>query len=172
MVGTSRTSHGKAYTTYSCPKQKSGECPVKEIRTDILDDMVTALLARDLYQRDDLQCISVMMKNGDSKRLMDKHRGVQKKIDRIMKAIESSDAEILVQHLVELEREKTELDRAIAANKHEQEGITKENRKRICKAFKKCLAEMDGLEVRCFLQKVLGEILVSNDDVMIKMRIA
>ena len=103
-----------------------------------------------------------MMKNNEAKRLVDKRRGIQKKMDRIMKTIESSDAETPYQHLTESEREGAVLGRAIAVNKHGLKGITKENRGRNCKELKAYLADVDGMEVSDFLQKILGEVLVTN----------
>ena len=173
MVGTARTSHGREYATYSCPKHKAKECPTKEIRTEYVDKMVTALLAKDLYNRVDLKQISSLMKyTKEGKRLLNKRRGVEKAIDNVLKSIEGSASELLLQRLNSLEKEKAALDRAVAASKQDIEGITEANRKAICRKLREYLLEAETPDVKEYLAGVLEEVVVSNDDVIIRVKIA
>ena len=76
MVGVARTSHGKGYTTYACPKHKSDGCSTKEIRTEYVDKLVVRLIYQDLLHREDHAVITRQMKYGnETKRLTDKRNG-------------------------------------------------------------------------------------------------
>lgn len=173
MVGTSRSSHGKRYTTYSCPKHKEKECPTKEIRTEYVDELVAALLCRDLHQRKDQKKISSVMKQTDeSKKLVEKRRGVEKAIGNILKAMEKSDSETLVQRLNNLEKEKNGLECAIAATKFSAEGITKDNSKAVCRKFRRHLLDSESLEVKNYLTSTVKEVQISNEGISIKMKVA
>ena len=173
MIGTARSSRGKHYTTYSCPRHKEKKCPNKEIRTEYVDNMVAKLLARQLYQRDDLQRISTLMKHTDNgKKLLDKKLGVERAIDNVLKAMETSSSEQLVHRLNALEKEKVSLEKALATNESRMEGITKANCKSVCRAFSQYLLSSDALDTKEYLTGMIGEILISQDTVSIKMKVA
>ena len=173
MVGTARTSHGKAYTTYACPKHKGKECPTKEIRTEYIDKLVVRLIYQDLLRRDDHASISRQMKNSnDTKKLLDKKKGVERAIAGVVKAIETSCSETLVRRLDQLEAEKASLDREIASSKLNNEGLTPVNRKKLCKRFAYYLLESDDPDAKKYLVENVKEILVSNEDVSVKMNVA
>ena len=91
MIGTVRSSHGNKYTTYYCPNRKREGCETKEIRTELVDEMVAGHIMRDLYNRKDHTLISTRLQHDDSyKRLLNKQRGVEKAIGNVMKGIEES----------------------------------------------------------------------------------
>lgn len=173
MIGTSRKSHGQKYTTYTCPKHKSKECPTKEIRTEYIDKLVARLIYQDLLHRGDHAAITQQMKcSSDTKKLQDKKRGVERAIAGVVKAIETSCSETLVKRLDQLEAEKASLDRAIAKSKVNNVGITEENKKRLGKKFAHYLLESDDPDAKKYLVETLKEIRVSNTDVVVEMKIA
>ena len=173
LVGAAKSSHSKTYTVYLCPKHKAKECSTKEIRTGDLDRMVANLIAKDLYQREDIPVISHQLKHNDSyKKLTEKKRGVERAINSVMKAIQIEPTEELVARLKELSTEKNSLERAIAASKVDKVGITPENIKGICMKLRDRLIHSDNPDVKVYLQSVIKEISVSNDAVDIQLRIA
>lgn len=173
MIGISRQSHGQRYTTYSCPKHKGNECPTKEIRTEQIDRLVACLIYRDLFLRGDHAAITQQMKCGnDTKKLQNKKRGVERAIANVIKALELSCSEALVERLNCLEQEKSALDRAIAKSKVSNVGITKENKKKLCGKFTRYLLESDDPDAKKYLVETIKEIRVSNTDVVVEMKVA
>lgn len=173
MIGTSRKSHGKRYTTYACPKHKGGGCPTKEIRTEYVDGMATRLIYQDLIHRGDHAEITRLMKcSSDTKKLLDKRRGVERAIAGVMKAIETSYSETLPKRLDQLEAEKASLDRAIAKSKLDNPGITEENKKQLSKKLARYLRKTDDPDAKKYLVETIKEIRVTNTDVIIEMKIA
>lgn len=173
LIGTSRSSHGKPYTTYSCPNHKGNNCPTKEIRTENLDRMVIGLLVKDLHQRDDLSRISKLLShNDDYNRLLAKKRGNEKAIANVTRAIKASYSEHLISELEKLEREQASLARAIAASTTKKFEITSENIKSVCKQFGRYLLSSDDPDTKAYLSSVVQEILVSNEEVSITLKIA
>lgn len=173
LIGTARSSHGKHFTTYSCPNHNGNHCPTKEIRTKNLDAMVVGLLIQDLRQRNDLPTISrILSHNDDYHRLLAKKRGNDKAIANLTKAIEASYSESLINKLNKLEQEKISLTRAIATSTTTTFEVTPENVKVLCKKFGKFLLTSEDPDVKNYLITQVQEILVSNDNVTITLKIA
>ena len=173
LVGTPRSSRGKKYTTYASPKHKSDHCPTREIRTKYVDTMVAKVIIADLYHRTDLKQISRQMKhNDDYQKLEDEKRGVEKAIGNVRKGIEKDYSDTLVERLNQLETEKRTLDRKLAKSKAGAVGITEENRKEVCGKLGRYLMKADDPDAKAYLSSVLKEVVVSNEDVKIKMNIA
>lgn len=173
LIGTARSSRGKRYTTYACPKHKSDHCPTREIRTKYVDIMVAKVIIEDLYHRTDLKQISRQMKhNDDYQKLQDRKRGVEKAIWNVRKGIEKDYSDTLVERLNQLEADKRDLDRELAKSKAGAVGITKENRKEVCETFGRYLMKADDPDAKAYLSRVLKEVVVSNEDVTVKMNIA
>ena len=167
------TTDGKRYTTYACPKHKGGGCPTKEIRTEYVDGMATRLIYQDLIHRGDHAEITRLMKcSSDTKKLLDKRRGVERAIAGVMKAIETSYSETLPKRLDQLEAEKASLDRAIAKSKLDNPGITEENKKQLSKKLARYLRKTDDPDAKKYLVETIKEIRVTNTDVIIEMKIA
>ena len=173
LVGAAKSSHGKTYTVYLCPKHKAKECSTKEIRTGDLDRMVANLIAKDLYQREDIPAISRQLKHNDSyKKLTEKKRGVERAINNVMRAIQLDPEEELVTRLKALSAEKASLERAIEASKVDKVGITPENIKAVCAKLRDYLIHSDDPDAKAYLQSAIKDISVSNDAVDIQLRIA
>lgn len=173
LTGATKSSHGKAYTVYTCPKHKSKACSTKDIRTGDLDRMVANLLAKDLYQRDDIPIISRQLKHNDSyKKLSEKMRGVERALTNVMRAIEFEPTEDLVKRSKTLSEQKVALERAIAGAKIDNTGITSENIKAVCSKLRDYLIRSDDPDTKAYLQSAIKEISVSNDAVDIELRVA
>lgn len=173
MIGTVRSSHGNKYTTYYCPNRKRKGCETKEIRTELVDEMVAGHIMRDLYNRKDHPLISTRLQHNDSyKRLLNKQRGVEKAIGNVMKGIEESCSPTLIARLNELEAEKASLEQALNNCQLPVAGIDDSNRKAVCKRFGQYLRVSEDPDVKTYLTSVIQEVLVSNDDVTIKLKIA
>lgn len=173
LTGATKSSHGKTYTVYTCPKHKAKECSTKDIRTGDLDRMVANLLAKDLYQREDIAAISRQLKHNDSyKKLCEKKRGVERALANVMRAIEFEPTEDLVKRSKVLSAEKVSLERAIVAAKIDKAGINQENIKVVCGKLRDYLICSNDPDVKEYLRFVIKEISVSNDAVDIQLRIA
>lgn len=173
MIGTSRSSHGKKYTTYTCPNHKGKGCPTKEIRTEYVDKLVARLIYQDLLHRDDHKAISAQMKHSSAtKKLQDKKRGVERAIGSVIKAIETSCSETLVKRLNQLETEKASLTREIAKSIASNTGITSDMKTQLFKKFARHLMKSDDPDVKQFLTETISSITVSNESVSVEMKIA
>ncbi|MDY4429634.1 recombinase family protein [Evtepia sp.] len=173
LVGNPKTSHGRSYTTYSCPNHRSGRCATKDIRTEYVDNMVVRVIVGDLYNREDLSEISRRMsQDAELKKLEDKKRGVEKEIGNLVNVLQRRYSESLLERLDELEDKKKILEQEIQKHRTDTVGITRANRREVCEKLAEYLVSANDPAVRTYLQKVLDEISVSNEDVMIKMNIA
>lgn len=173
LTGAAKSSHGKTYTVYTCPKHKAKECSTKDIRTGDLDRMVANLLAKDLYRREDIPAISRQLKHNDSyKKLCDKKCGVERALSNVMRAIELEPTEDLVKRSKILSEQKVTLERAIVAAKIEKSGINRENIKTVCGKLRDYLIRSNDPDVKEYLRFAIKEISVSNDAVDIELRIA
>lgn len=170
MRGNSR---GKGKTIYICPNHKDKKCPTKELLTTNVDEMVANLLANDLYNRKDYKKISKAMNDNraEYKIAEKKLKDLLRAKENIIKAIEKSYADELIDRLEKIKKDETTARRELAALQIKTEGINEANRRSMCKRYKKLLMESDALEVKKHLQKTIKEILVSNDDVKITMNI-
>lgn len=171
MRGNSR---GQGKTIYICPNHKDKNCPTKELLTTNVDEMVANLLANDLYNRKDYKKISKAMNDNRAEYKMaeKKLKDLLRAKENIIKAIEKSYADELIDRLEKIKKDETIARRELAALQMKTEGINEDNRRSMCKRYKKLLMESDSLEVKTHLQKTIKEILVGNDDVKITLNIA
>jgi site-specific DNA recombinase len=171
MRGNSR---GQGKTIYICPNHKDKDCPTKELLTTNVDEMVANLLANDLYNRKDYKKISKAMNDNRAEYKMaeKKLKDLLRAKENIIKAIEKSYADELIDRLEKIKKDETTARRELAALQIKTEGINEDNRRSMCKRYKKLLMESDSLEVKTHLQKTIKEILVGNDDVKITLNIA
>lgn len=172
MVGNPKTSHGKKYFTYACPNHKGGGCTTKEIRAVYVNRMVAWVIVNDLYRRKDLPRLSQSMQEAtDLGKLGGKKRGIEKKIQNIAKCLEQRPSETLVEQLGRLEEQKETVDQEILRCRARMVGITKENRKDVCKKFARYLVKANDPDVKSYLKNVLQEVVVSNESVTVKMKV-
>ena len=151
----------------------SGRCATKDIRTEYVDNMVVRVIVGDLYNREDLSEIyRRMSQDAELKKLEDKKRGVEKEIGNLVNVLQRRYSESLLERLDELEDKKKILEQEIQKHRTDTVGITRANRREVCEKLAEYLVSANDPAVRTYLQKVLDEISVSNEDVMIKMNIA
>lgn len=168
MIGAVRQSHGNRYIVYYCPNHKKKECPTKEIQGAPLEKMVAKLLAKDLFQRDDLKTISQELKKNDEYKAIEaKLHGNEKAKRNVLKAVCASYDESLTKKLQTLSTEKVALQRKLALAEVQISGIDEENKKEVCKEFARYLMKSRDSEVKTYLAKMIHEITVSNDSVSI-----
>lgn len=72
----------------------------------------------------------------------------------------------------DIHHKKKILEQEIQKHRTDTVGITRANRREVCEKLAEYLVSANDPAVRTYLQKVLDEISVSNEDVMIKMNIA
>ena len=154
MRGNSR---GQGKTSYICPNHKDKKCPTKELLTTNIDEMVANLLANDLYNRKDYKKISKAMNDNRAEYKMaeKKLKDLLRAKENIIKAIEKSYADELIDRLEKIKNDETTARRELAALQIKTEGINEDNRRSMCKRYKKLLMESDSLEVKTHLQKTI-----------------
>jgi len=174
MIGTSRISRGEQYTTYTCPKHKNGECSTKDIRTSYVDMMVTLLLMRDLFHRNDIDEISNYIRSDTSeyKMLKYKKQRVSRAIANVTKSLEVSCSETIIKKLDALELEKKSIERKLALAKSNVTAIDKDNIRAVCKQFRVFIMESECPEVKAYLKHAVKNVIISNDDVKINVNVA
>ena len=168
MIGTVSYSHGKAYTTYFCPKHKEKTCPTKEIQTEGVDKFVAKALVIDLYHRNDLSEISkIMGHDEDCQGLKDRLKGNIKATRNIIKAVKTEYSPQLLEELKSLSAEKAWLENEISKKVQKNIGITEANKKKLCNKFGKLIMESDEPAVKNYLRNSIHEILISNEGVTV-----
>ena len=114
MRGNSRD---KGKTIYICPNHKDKKCPTKELLTTNVDEMVANLLANDLYNRKDYKKISKAMNDNRAEYKMaeKKLKDLLRAKENIIKAIEKSYADELIDRLEKIKKDETTARRELAA---------------------------------------------------------
>lgn len=176
MVGTTRTSHGRVYHTYSCPNHKKGDCPTKEINTDILDWFVATLVVKGLLKEDSIpRLISVVNQMTDEeslKKLRDREATIQRKAEHLSQTLAHTQSETLREQLMLAEDKKKAIQREIESLKKSRMEINKKNRKKLKTELRKFIITDDSPETREFLKAMLREVRVDNDNVCVELKIA
>lgn len=174
MVGKVTRSHGKEYTTYSCPNHKGGLCPTKDIPAQQLDQYVSCLLAKKIITAEALpQLIQLATSESATNAKIVKRRldGVKKSIANIVKAIEADFSPALSERLRELEDEKKQLDAQISATVAENPTINTESNKLLRKAVVAYLQRPDTPEARVIFKEYVYEILISNEEIVVTLNV-
>lgn len=172
LVGTICATHGRKYTTYSCPNRKSKKCSMKEIHTEILDRAVAFYIASDLRNRKDLKEISELLSvDPICNLLINKKKGIEKSIHNVLHTVSKCYCEETTERLRILNEQKSEVTSQIEACQNYTKELTEENIHKVCNRFAKYLMESKDVEVKKYLRSTVKEILVGNDDVQISLNI-
>lgn len=170
MIGTTRTSHGDKYTTYYCPKHKRGECSMKEIKTEFVDNFVARAIASNYLKDANLAQISAeLKKNKSTKKLESKLRGIHNSQANILKSICKESDEALRLKLKSLSQEETELKEKIEQSKLCVIDINSGNKKSVYRQLVKYLIESDDVAVKQLILSRVTEILVGSDDIRVSL---
>lgn len=173
MTGIKRTSHGRTYTTYYCPKHRNQSCSMKEIPTKDLDNFIAEILSQELCYRKDLDEISAYLNNSEEYiRVKHKIQGNKKASSNVIKAIGNYYMPELVEELKNLSKQKKELEGIISEYEDSSKVIDENNIQEIAEKFKACLIESDMPEIKSYLKEHISEIIVDKDDVTIEFNAA
>lgn len=172
MTGASRRNRSGNYTVYACPNKGKG-CNAKEIRTEYVDQFVSAHLAKDFYNRKDIHRVMLNVKRGDDyNKLVAKRTHNDNAIRNVLKAIEKEPSEELISRLKKLEQDKISLGRAIANCQLIAKDTDQETIKALAHKLKKYLKESDDLEVKEYLKSAVKSVTVSNDDIEVVLNVS
>ena len=168
MVGMARKNRdGSEYTVYFCPKHKNKECPVKEIRTENVDRIVSKVLAKDLINRGDLAYICKALNNDTEEylNLINRRRGLDNAKSNLLKVLEVEFSTSAAKRIADLDKERADIDARIEAIEKSNADNTPETIKKKAREFADFLVTSDDPDVKMFIKKNVKEILVGNDNV-------
>lgn len=172
LIGNARSSHGREYTTYACPKHKTKECSMTEINTDTLDRAVAFYIASDLRYRKDLKTISELLcEDPICDLLRNKKAGIEKSITNVLQSVSQCYCKEMAEKIRMLSEEKADVDAQIKACQNYVRELTDENIHSICNRFIQYLIHSEDVEVKKYLKATVKEILVGQDDVEISLNI-
>ena len=173
MVGIPRTCRGKSYVTYACPNHKGTNaiCPTKEIPAEALDKLVVGYIVPNSFRQEYIPTINKLMNvNADFRALEYRKRGIDKKIQNVMKSIELRFSETLVGRLEQLEKEKEEIEEQLKQQVAPAPTISKENLKDAQRKLYRYLLTSSDPEARDFLRSAIKEITITNEKVSFTLR--
>lgn len=128
---------------------------------------------QEAHKRNDWPDIITQLNHDDHHRkLIDKKRGLEKAHRNVLKAIEAHYAPELAERLRTIAAEKAAIEREIAAYKNIVAATSTTSHKRLSNQLGKYLKTADDLEAKDFITSMVKEILVSNEDISIKLNIA
>lgn len=174
MVGKVTTSHGKKYTSYSCPNHKGKTCPMKDINTEGLDRYVAAKLVTHYIPKDRLDEVNKLCQNNaenrDRQALQKKIRNLQKSINTLSQNLQYQTSETLVQKLISLENERDAYKEELAHMTEELLLIDSSNLTDVRRSVSQMLRDSDSPNVKEFLRSAIDEILVGEEEVVVNLR--
>lgn len=175
MVGKVTATHGKKYLVYSCPNHKGGVCPTKDIQAKELGQYTAIAIVNNLLTKDCIPALNHCLKSsgasGEVQQLRNRLTGTEKKINNIVKGLESGHSEALIDRLHQLEKEKQFLTKRLQDMTGKVPVVDKGNLLQIKNKLANRLITSDEPEVREVLLKYIDEIRVSNEGVTVNLRI-
>ena len=171
MVGRTTVNHGKEHREYYCPNHVSGtkSCPTKAIRHIDINNAALIPIAKDLLKKTNLKTLNefLAVKTVDDV-LAYRLNELNSKIKNIAASLEVTFSKELALRLTRLESERKGIEDQIAAqNANTALVLTAKELRRSFKKLKEFLAESTSIEVREFLQTVVKEIKVDNENVSV-----
>lgn len=166
MIGKYVTSHGHGYVTYSCPKHKTHECPMTDIKAEYLDSVVAEELAGQLCQCN-LEKLSAVMKGGKAYTTAKKKlNGLDTKTSNIMNALANGvPSELVVEKLKELYRQKQAVKETIDEFENDNTSINDDNVHEYIESFKDILINSDDVEIKEYIKSKVTSITVGKEEV-------
>ncbi len=175
MVGKVTTSHGRRYTTYACPNHKGGICPTKDIRAGELEQYTAAVVVKNLLRKDSIPQLNRSLKKGvcstESQQLRNQLKGINEKIDNIVRTLENGYSEAMTDRLHQLERDRDSLTSKLQRTTPAIPNIDETNLKALKIKLVNTLVTSDDPEVREVLRTYIDSILVDNDGVTVNLKL-
>lgn len=173
MVGRVTISHGKRYITYACPRHKGGGCPTKDIRAEELEEYVTDAAVNNLVTECSISQLNELARegNGRERQIQNQLTGINKRIDNLVKNLETTFSKSLSERLCQLERDRDNLTSRLEEATADIPCITEGNLEQFKENLSNHLRYSDDPEVKQALKTYVGEILVSNEDVKVTLQL-
>ncbi len=174
MVGLTNNSRGYEYVWYGCPNHKKDDCPTKNIKADDLDQFVAKALMRKYFSSQDNDELNqlVYASNKPSleiKLLQQKLKGVNKRIKNITRTLGKEKNSSLIEELTNLEEEKSATEKLLSELQLKLPEISNDNRKKVFRKTGWKLIASDDVDVRCFIKSAVKEILIGNDEIVLRL---
>ncbi|MBO5248015.1 MAG: recombinase family protein [Clostridia bacterium] len=166
MIGNLGNSHGNKYKEYYCPNHKSKTCSTKNIRAEQLDHWVAGWLAKDFYDRSDVNKINATLKYNDYYSMLTNHlAGLKERQRNIVRAVSYGYTPVFTTNLKELSKEIQSTEAELSKIEAETLQITPENKKALTKKLARKLIDSDDLAVKKYLKSMIQEIVISNKSI-------
>lgn len=173
LVGTPRSSHGKAYFTYSCPNHRSKKCSQKEIRTELVDTIVAKQLADDLLSRSDWpNLLKQLNDNKELEHLQSKKTSTERAISSLLKALEVEYSDKILDRYRILQAEKEAVERQIEEQQSDGFDLSEEGKELLRERFEDYIIHSTDPEARAYIKQNVEKILVDNKTVEVTLNIA
>ena len=174
LVGSVVASHNKHYLVYRCPNHKSSGCPTKDIRAEQLEKYVANRIVNNCFIGVDLRALSHEVNSSavGYRKLREKQRKTEAELIRLVKVAKRCDSSTVAEEIERLEAERQNIKAKIEAAKTDKVEITKHNLREIKKKVFNYIRKSDDLEARQYLQEVVKQISVSNDDVIVELNVS
>lgn len=173
LVGTPRSSHGKAYFTYSCPNHRGKKCSQKEIRTELVDTIVAKQLAEDLLSRSDWPSLLKQFNdNKELERLQSKKTSTERAISSLLKALEANYSDAILDRYRVLQAEKEAVERQIEEQQSGGFDLSEEGKAHLRERFIDYIIHSADPEARAYIKQNVEKILVDNKTVEVTLNIA
>ena len=172
MVGISRVSHEKSYTTYGCPNHKSG-CPTKEIKTQFLDQMIVKAVTATRFQEKWIDFINQELQPYFLEEELIKSRAsLEHKIQNLLLSLENHPSAAISERLALLEKERERVDQKIQAATSKAFLVSPANFKKTRRELYHFLLTSPSPEARALLKDSIKEILITDDTVKFTLQIS
>lgn len=170
-----RTSHGRKYTTYSCPNHRKKGCPTKEINTVELDWFVSSVVTRHLLNEKDLKKVnkelSVLSDRKTMQRLRARQEILKRKARNLCQELAKFSSDTLREQLRSVEQQRKALQEEIDTLKEIKVTVNKNNYKKLKTKLQQFLIEDNSPETRDLLTHMIREILVDNNGVSVELNL-
>ena len=174
MVGSAYKSHGTKYTYYVCPNHKGNACKTKNLRASYLEHLLCGIITTNILTKKNYNEYNDLINTEHGRKshigLNKELSGVIKAINNILKVIETNPTEEAAERLSVLSKRKEEIQKRIESL-NDIPKITEENYNDIRKAFYKELKTSSDPMIYDMIDRLVNEIIVSNDGVKIELNI-
>ena len=172
MYGETATTHGRKYLTYNCPNHKKGLCPTKAINEEPLDTFVVKVILRETLESKSVHELNKLIFNNQFMcSIKEEKNALECKLSNLAAAIEYHASENLLKQFKQYEESLEIINHKIQTGEYVIE-IQDSEKKAFLKNVSDYMCNSESVDVRLFLNNVIKEINICNDDVEVRLNVA
>ena len=172
MIGKKMNSHGKYYTTYSCPNRKKGTCHNPDVHTEQLNLLVAAVISTNLFRGLTVEQAMKQVKGSSVHQqvLQKQKKELEKKIRAVTEALSHKYRDTLAKKLDELEARKKDVEKEIRISR--PINIREQDKKALQKKLVKYLITKKTVEAKQCVQENISEIRAGANEIEVDFTVA